>query len=754
MSCSAATEQLDSAAKKLDSAAEQLGRIEKTVNDIKKPHNAPTNLTRQDMPPMREIFYGRQSFVDEIAFLLANQATSRVCITGPGGMGKTSLALAVMESAVNQIFRKEYQFWVPCVEAKSADLLRRILYTQLRITADSYDSLEPLIKELDASKDRRVLLLDNFETPWLSGHDQDKVGDILSRLAKLSHISLLVTMTSAFPPSDNIEWQHRELPSLNLVAARGAFKRIYPGVNDGRKLDELLDVIDRIPLAIVLMANVGKHSRASPEYLLEQWSKTGTEMISRGPSQSMDRTISVSVNREVVASNPEAFTLLGILSMLPAGTTGSNLSWWAPTLSSHIAAIETLRTAALVEQEDGDFETSRIFVRPTVQSYMAHQDRIPEDIRRQINDTCHLYVLAHKSTPGDAKFKGDVLALESEQTNIQGLLMQIDAQTLRPYALDALVAFSLYQLRTKPSTVVALHALEVARATRDDRLVAEAHQCLGKIFLRLDHYEEACQHLEDARRWFKNSPDGPDRLRAGECSMDLAETWMYMSRNPDEIREAVLEAKDDLSYDWSDKYHVARGLVGLGMFLQWNGDFYEALETLDSAKVIFEDLDCPASITECLFYMAWMYARRQDYAKALSIAELALANAQRAGDEHRVGETLQIVAANLMCLGSHDKAFGMIAQALSTTQGVGSPLGIGQTLELLAYNCAAKMDISGARDAYEGAQVQFKNIASTLGDCNEARCADNLRKLNDMNTIDQALFSTLAKPEVLWFIEE
>ncbi|KAJ7936152.1 hypothetical protein B0H13DRAFT_2177251 [Mycena leptocephala] len=726
----------------------QLDKIEQTVNDINKPHAAPSTVTIQDMPTKRELFYGRQSFVDDITSLLTNEAAARVCITGPGGMGKTTLALAVMESAVvNQIFRKEYQFWVPCVEAKSVDLLRRILYTQLRITAESYDTLEPLIRELEASQDRRILLLDNFETAWLSGYDQDKVGDILARLAKLPHITLLVTMTSAFPPTDDIEWQHRELPSLDPAAARTSFKRIYPGVVDGPKLDELLDAIDRIPLAILLMAKVGKHSRASPEYLLEQWRKTGTDMISRGSSQSMDRTISMSVNREVVASNSEASTLLAILSMLPAGTTGSNLSRWAPRLSSPIAAIEILRTAALVEQGDGDFETSRIFVRPTIQAYMARQDRIPEDIREQVHDTCYRYVLAHKSVPDDAKFKGDLVAFGREQTNIQGLLMQIHVRSLPRLALDALITFSLYQLYTKPSTVVISHALEVASEAQDLCRLAEAHHCLGKIFHRLDRYEEARQHFEEARRYFKNLRNGPDRLRAGICSMSLADTWARILDDSQEIgdkerrREVALEAKEYLSFNATNKYHVARGLLAYGRFLHWTEESNEALMTLQSAIVIFMELDSPASIAECLAYMSRTYSWLGDHEAAGPAAERALSYAERAGYLPMIDQSLRLFAANHMLFGRYDEAFELIARALATTQAMGYPLGSAHNLELLAFNRAAKQDIAGSRVAYEGALAQFINIASHEGKRSQARCAANLETIdsNHRNSDDLRL---------------
>ncbi|KAJ6582356.1 hypothetical protein B0H19DRAFT_1061773 [Mycena capillaripes] len=742
-----AEELLDRITSHCSAVTKQLDKIEQTVNDINKPHAAPSTVTIQDMPTKRELFYGRQLFVDDITYLLTNEAASRVCITGPGGMGKTSLALAVMESAVvNQIFRKEYQFWVPCVEAKSVDLLRRILYTQLRITAESYDTLDPLIRELDASQDRRILLLDNFETAWLSGHDQDKTSTYYS----LGHHDF------GIPPTDDIEWQHRELPSLDPAAARTSFKRIYPAVVDGPKLDELLDAIDRIPLAIVLMANVGKHSRASPEYLLEQWRQTGTDMISRGSSQSMDRTISMSVNREVVASNSEASTLLAILSMLPAGTTGSNLSWWAPRLSSHIAAIEILRTAALVEQGDGDFETSRIFVRPTIQAYMARQDRIPENIREQVHDTCYRYVLNHQSVPDDAKFKSDLVALGSEQTNIQGLLMQIDVRDLYPRALDALIAFSCYQLYTKPSTVVISHALEMAsEAQVFVHHVAEAHHCLGKIFHRLDRYEAARQHFEEARRHFKSLRDGPDYLRAGICSMSLADTWARIFDDSQEIddkerqREAALEAKAYLSFDASNKYHVARGLLAYGRFLHWTEESEEALTTLQSALEIFTELDRPASIAECLAYMARTYAWQGHQEDAGSAAERALSYAERAGYLQMIDQSLRLFAANRMWLGRHDEAFELIARALATTQAMGYPLGIAHNLELLGFNRAAKQDIGGSRVAYEGALAQFKNIASHEGRRSEARCAANLETIecNHRNSNDLRL--GLKAPEVM-----
>ncbi|KAF7333671.1 hypothetical protein MSAN_02410200 [Mycena sanguinolenta] len=671
------------------------------VKQLSQPHNASAPYPQEDMPSPHRIFYGRKALVNEITCLLATERTSRVCITGAGGMGKTSVALAVAKRAIRKnIFLKEHIFWVPCVEAKSPDLLRRILYAQLRITAETYDGLEPLIAELDASKQRRLLLLDNFETPWLSSNDPAKVREILVRLAMLPHIALLVTMTSGFTPGD-IKWHHRPLAPLDPAAARDVFKRKYRDaadghelVADGPELDELLASIGYIPLAITLTAASGGCLGISPDGLLRDWREEGTRIMSGNQMRSMDDTIRLSMKRGIVKSNPEALKLLAILSLLPAGTTGSNLEWWAPALTPsrcHVA-VKTLRIAALIEQDHGPFATSRIFVRPTIQSYMSHQGRIPAEVRNQVHDACYDFVLRHKSIPDNYKFKSDLEALASEEINIQGLLMEISVNAPRPNAVDALIAFSLYQSWTKPSTVVASHALQVARAVYNDshiidrdatvRRVAAAYRSLGKSLFTFGRYDEACPYFEEAAAQFKNLPSGPDF----HCNLNRLFERHRLS----------------LSYDGTDEYHVARGLLGFGHFLWYESRLVEAFETLSTANKIFERLGCPASAAECLHFMARSYASNNQFAQALPIIKDALRQADQSGEVALICRILNSAAGCLIVLGSYQEASTIFPRLLSLCRAIGTPLGIAHNLELLAYNCAAMMDLPRARVAYQG----------------------------------------------------
>ena len=122
------------------------------------------SLTRQEMPLKPEIFHGRDDLVEGIAQSLLQEETSRVCILGPGGMGKTSVSLAVVElPLIRKRFPGGNVIWLPCIEATSATLLLDILSIQLQVPGDKQVTLEKIISELDNLKHPRLIVVDNFE---------------------------------------------------------------------------------------------------------------------------------------------------------------------------------------------------------------------------------------------------------------------------------------------------------------------------------------------------------------------------------------------------------------------------------------------------------------------------------------------------------------------------------------------------------------------------------------------------------------
>ena len=74
-------------------------------------------LARKEMPLKPEIFHGRNDIVEGISKVLLLDEPSRVCILGLGGMGKTSITLAIAELRdIKERFPGRNLVWVPCSE--------------------------------------------------------------------------------------------------------------------------------------------------------------------------------------------------------------------------------------------------------------------------------------------------------------------------------------------------------------------------------------------------------------------------------------------------------------------------------------------------------------------------------------------------------------------------------------------------------------------------------------------------------------
>ena len=187
-------------------------------------------LARQEMPvPLKpEVFHGRDDMVSGIAKLLLHEETSRICILDPGGVGKTSITLPIKER-----FPGGNLVWVPCIEATSATLLLEFLYTQLQVPGDKQVTLEKIISDLETQKQPRLIVFDNFETPW--NGSQKQVSDILCRLAMLNHIAaVLIVMCGKHAPCHNaIKWQSMDIKSTDEAASL----RIYHDINPDSKND-------------------------------------------------------------------------------------------------------------------------------------------------------------------------------------------------------------------------------------------------------------------------------------------------------------------------------------------------------------------------------------------------------------------------------------------------------------------------------------------------------------------------------------
>jgi tetratricopeptide (TPR) repeat protein len=718
-------------ANKVEDTANKVEDIHKILFKLKRSGTmlGSDTLARQEMPMKPEIFHGRDDLVQGIAQLLLQEKTSRVCILGPGGMGKTSVSLAVVESPfIKERFPGGNCVWVPCIEATSGTLLLEILYTQLQVPGDKQVTLGKIISELDASKEPRLILLDNFETPWNApGGSQKQVTDILRKLAMLSHIAILLTMRGTYPPCDAIEWQLQTIQPTDEAACRRIFHDINPSSKDDPDVDRLLAVLGHMPFAVTLMANMGKRSKSTANELLETWYTSGTDMLSvtNSPEKSMNRSISLSVDSQFVKQDPDALLLLAILSLLPAGTTKQNLRWWATSVKIIPSAIATLSDAGLlVENKLENSSSPVLFVVPVVQSFMQQQDRIAEEIQKQVQSSCCEYVLAHACRFDDLKFAKNSKALAAEDTNIQSILFSSPtSQHIVPsdITMKALLGFSWHRCDTKPNLEIANHTLTAAKVSGLVRYIASALWCLGHTYAQLGDHHPSYAHLREAYRLFNTLPSGDVELQrlGGQCGIDLVDTARLVLEDDDEILSLARDVEAKCTALLDNITH-ARSLVLLGIVLERAQQPQEALRYLDQARAMLKAAGNTHNLADAYRITFWVYYDQGRLPEALHAIEEAWKHAQLT-ENVAIQARISLDFGRFLFSANRDaEAWVYIEISLMKASYIGNRLIVAQALEYMGYGYLRRGDYQNAYSAYEAAAEKYigtVNANNSVGEC-------------------------------------
>ena len=215
------------------------------------------------LPPRMDIFYGRETFVAELASFVTQQNTPRHAVLGLGGLGKTSVALAVLhDDSVRSCF-EDRRFWVPCAKATSVEELDKTLHACIVGSQDTKNPRGDVLSKL-VSLPSKLIILDNFETPWSIDGSQNTVEEILRGMNSIPNTAVLMTMRGETPPCNF--WDVHHLADVDMDSACAIYNHICHGnetqVEDSDSvLPELLRTVGCLPLAITLMARTAKRMK-------------------------------------------------------------------------------------------------------------------------------------------------------------------------------------------------------------------------------------------------------------------------------------------------------------------------------------------------------------------------------------------------------------------------------------------------------------------------------------------------------------
>jgi predicted ATPase/class 3 adenylate cyclase len=208
-------------------------------------------LDATNLPVAASPLLGRGRELEELAALLAD-GTRLVTITGPGGTGKTRLALQIAAELVGTV--KDGVFWVPLAGLSDHELV----LPEIAQTLPARDNLVGYLRGKEL-----LLLLDNFE------HLLAAAPDLTSLLAGAEGLRVLVTSRAPLHLAGEREYPLEPLPpddaaTLFVERARAVGRDLAPDAT----VSAVCRHLDGLPLAIELAA--ARTKLLSPETLLQR----------------------------------------------------------------------------------------------------------------------------------------------------------------------------------------------------------------------------------------------------------------------------------------------------------------------------------------------------------------------------------------------------------------------------------------------------------------------------------------------------
>jgi predicted ATPase/class 3 adenylate cyclase len=210
------------------------------------------SLHRTNLPVPATVFLGRDDELGDVAGLLGRPDVRLLTLTGPGGTGKTRLALQA--AAESSDAYPDGVFWVPLAPVRDPELVASTIEAAVGARGDLAGHLRGR---------RLLLLLDNFE------HVIGAAAALSALVAECPQLTVLVTSRERLQLAAEREYQVPPLEPADGVAlfvARTEALGVIPAV-DGA-VAELCERLDNLPLAIELAA---AHAKLySPQQLVER----------------------------------------------------------------------------------------------------------------------------------------------------------------------------------------------------------------------------------------------------------------------------------------------------------------------------------------------------------------------------------------------------------------------------------------------------------------------------------------------------
>src|SRR5215208_3437059 len=608
---------------------------------------------RNNLPLQPTPLVGREKEVAEVRDLLRQGETRLLTLTGPGGIGKTRLALQAAADLLDDF--PDGTFFVPLATLTDAELLLPAVAETLGVRETGDQPLGETLK--DYLRERHLLLLlDNFEQVL------GAAPAVTELLGAAPGLKVLVTSRTplrlygekeyAVPPLSVPDVKH--LPDLKTLsqyeAVRLFIERAKSAKVDFEVTDESAPAVaeicvrlDGLPLAIELAA--ARIKMLPPRAMLHRLGSR-LKLLTGGARDlpERQRTLRATIEWSYALLDEGEQLLFGRLAVFSGGRTLEAIEAICDAAGDlsvdAFDGISSLLDKSLIRQEEGPGGEPRFVMLETVHAFA--REKLGESSEAEEIKRVHAQYFLTLAEEADPELRGQdqlewLERLEAEHDNMRAALSWALGCKEAEVALrlgGALWWFWWMRGYYSEGRRWLQEALAMdGRGSPGSRAMALAGAGrLASVQGDFDRAKEACQ-------------EGLELLaheEASEAKLKLLESlgWVASEREEHSQAKQLYEESLALSREMGDTWWIAESLLGLAFVSHNRGDYERATELYEQSMSLFREQGDKEFLATCLGSLAMLVYSQGDLGRAAQLTEEAATLFKNLGDRGGVSIVL------------------------------------------------------------------------------------------------------------------
>ena len=453
-----------------------------------------TSLYRTNLPVPATPFLGREQELQEVVELLSQDGARLLTLTGPGGTGKTRLALQAAGMASDAY--PDGVWWIPLAPLRDPELV-------LATAAQVLGSKNGLVEHI---QDKAMLcLFDNFE----------QVVEAASGLAELvgscPNLDVLVTSRERLRVSGEQTYpvpQLAESDGETLFTARA--RAVDPTFAPSEAVGELCLRLDELPLALELAA--ARTALFSPEQLLEKLAQRLDLLTGERDADPRQQTLRATIEWSYDLLSEDEQRLFYRLAVFAGGCTYESAE---EITGADPDTLQSLLDKSLLRKRESK-AGPRYWMLETIREYAGERLEEAGEAEELGRRHAEWFLELSESLPRDVSVsKAWLDQIEVEHDNLRAVLDRLDVAGETQLVLR--LAGALWRFwGVRGPHAEGMSRLDQALVSDESATAARASALIGAVALAVDvkEYGRGRQHADEALTLYRELDDAWGIARA------------------------------------------------------------------------------------------------------------------------------------------------------------------------------------------------------------------------------------------------